>query len=126
MDFQFNFQRVNASAPVTEYAEENFQKLGKNLFNQSHWHVTFKKSKLDSHVQVTVQTSWGKFQAEAKGEGFYHAIDAVAEKLSKQFAREKEKMQKHRKWERTKSARLSRLNASLEYDNRPFINRKVA
>lgn len=124
MEFQFQFLHVDVSQTLTEYAEDHFRKVGKPLVNESHWHVTFKSGRYDCKVTVAVNSSWGHFQAEAIGESFYHAVDACAEKLGRQLSKEKQKLQRHRKHDRTKHARLNRLNAALEYDNSPFPYKK--
>lgn len=124
MEFQFQFLHVDVSESLTQYAEDHFRKVGKPIKGENHWHVTFKQGRWDCHVQVTVQSSWGRYSAEGTGENFYQATDDAAEKIGKQLSKEKEKLQHHRKHDRTKHARLNRLNAALEYDNSPFPYKK--
>jgi ribosome-associated translation inhibitor RaiA len=53
-------------------------------------------------------------------------VDEAAEKLSKQILKVKEKLQHHKKFERSKEAKWGRVNSKLEYNNAPFPPKKSA
>ena len=126
MKWKHNFRQVDVSDALKEYAQDRFEKIGKLLLKESQWQIFYRMGKIDYEVQVSVRNTDSHFKAVAKGENLYAAVDAVAEKLSKQFSRRKDRLQDHVKRERTKEARLERVNERLEYDNTPFFNKKTA
>lgn len=126
MKLKFNFVHVDVSEALKTYTEESLDKVGRFLLKEGSSQVFFRMGKYDCQVQVDVNSPWGHFKASAKGESFYSAVDEVASKLSKQFQRQKEKHQSHKKKELSKRARLKRVNSLLEYDNSPYFHKKSA
>lgn len=123
MSFQFTFRHVDVSQSLREYSEEQFQRVGRFLLKESRWHVYYSKGRYDCQVEVVVSGPWGTYKAKDSADDFYLAVDAVAEKLSRQFQKSKEKHQKHSKPDRTREAKLARLNEQLEYDNSPYYKK---
>lgn len=126
MKFKFNFVHVDVSQALKVYTQESFEKVGRFLLKDGTCQVFYRMGKYDCHVQVDVHSPWGHFKATAKNESFYSAVDEAATKLSKQFQKQKEKHQTHKKKELSKRGRLKRVNSLLEYDNNPYFYKKSA
>ena len=126
MKLKFNFVHVDVSDALKMYSQEHFEKLNRFLLSGSRWQVFFRKGRFDCQVQVEISGPWGHFKATAKDGSFYSAVDVVAEKLSKQIQKKKEKNQAHKKIDRSKIGRLKRVNSLLEYDNSPYFHKKSA
>jgi len=114
MRFQFSFHQVDVSPSLRDYTEEHFAKAGLLLLKASQWKVFYSMIRHECHVSVSVQCGWGHFKASARTDDFYASVDQVAAKLEKQFLKRKEVLQHHKKPERTKQARLTRLLPEAE------------
>ena len=123
MKFKFTFLHVDVSSALKIYSQEELEKVGKFLHKESQWHVHYSMGRHECKVQIDMDCHWGHFKAEAKDTDFYLAIDKAAEKLGRQIQKMKEKHQNHKKVERSKRAKLKRLNPMLEYDNSPYIKK---
>jgi ribosome-associated translation inhibitor RaiA len=78
-------------------------------------------------VEVIVANPNGRFKATSvSADSLYAAVDLSADKLSKQFLKLKSKLQDHKKFSRSKQAKLKRLNPMLEFDNSPYPQKKSA
>ena len=126
MKFKHTFRKVEASESVEEYCQDRFEKIGRHLLKDSHWQVSYSKGKFDYRVEVSVSNPDCHFKAQATADSFYEAIDGVAQKLSKQFLRTKEKLQHHKKFQLSKQAKIERLNTLLEFDTSPYPVKKSA
>lgn len=127
MKWKFTFKQVDSSTSLQDYAQSVFEKSAELLLKQSDWQVFFSMGKFDYSVEVFVANPHGRFKVKATSEeSLYVAVDKAADKLSKQFYKQKEKLQAHKKWERSKQAKLERVNEYLEYDNRPFPGKRTA
>lgn len=126
MRYKFNFVHVDVSQALKLYSQEHFDRLSRFLLKDGSWQIMFKKTKHECVVQVDVNSAWGHFKATAKDLSFYSAVDAVAEKLGKQFKKKKDKHQAHSKPQHSKQAKLKRVNPLLEYDHSPYFDKKSA
>ena len=127
MKWQFNFKHVDVSQALKQYTQTQLEKLNPYLLKESKWQVFFSMGKFEYIAEVVVTNPDGKFKATAvSAESLYAALDLTADKLSKQFLKQKAKLQDHKKFSRSKQAKLKRLNPLLEYDNSPFPSKKSA
>ena len=127
MQWQFHFRQVDVSSSLKEYARAHFERLEPYLVKESSWKVHFGMGKYDYEVEVWVANTHGKFKAKAYSEiSLYAAVDEAVDKLSRQFLKRKARLQAHNKFERSKQGKLLRLNSQLEYDNRPYRQKKSA
>ncbi len=120
MKFKFNFHQVDPSQALMQYTREEVEKASRFLLTDASCQVFYRTTRHECQIQVDVNSPWGHFKATAKAANFYSAMDDVAEKLSKQFKKFKEKHQSHHKAERSKQGRLKRVNPQLEFDSTPF------
>ena len=121
MKWQFNFKHVDVSPSLRQYTQSQFEKLSPYLLKDSRWQVYYTLGKHEFEVEVIVTNPSGRFKATAVcKDSFYVAVDEAADKLSKQFLKQKAKMQDHIKFDRSKQGKLQRVNSRLEYDNSPY------
>jgi len=76
--------------------------------------VYFSKSKGEFLAEVNVNSRQKYFKASARSLDVYQAVDAVAERLLKQFLRMRKVHTNHKKFELSKGGKLRGLNAQLE------------
>ncbi|MCE3009854.1 MAG: ribosome-associated translation inhibitor RaiA [Proteobacteria bacterium] len=126
MSFKHTFRHVDPSEALKTYVEERFEKMGKHLLKESQWQIFYSLGKVNFEVEVLVRNPDSHFKAKAQSPSVYAAVDLVAEKLDKQFMKRKEKLQHHKKFERSRGGQLERVNEKLEYDNTPYSNKKPA
>lgn len=127
MKFNFGFKHIDASQALKEYAQGRFEKIGKFLLKDSRFSVHFSRSKKhECQVEVVVSNPESKFKAQSTSDDFYNAVDEAAEKLGKQFLKEKEKHKSHHRKELSREGQLERLNPMLEYNNEPYFKKKPA
>jgi ribosomal subunit interface protein len=120
-EWKFNFKQVDRSEALEQYTQERLEPMETFLLKDSVWQIYYSMGRYDYRVEIIVLNPDGKFKATANSdESLYSAVDEAALKLSRQFVKFKEKMQAHKKFERSKKGRLQRLNPALEYDNNPF------
>jgi len=126
MQWKFTFKQVDTSEALKTYSQESFEKISGLLLKDSQWQVFYSMGKFDHQVEVYVTNPHGKFKVKAVSkESLYLAVDLAADKLSKQFLKQKERLQDHNKFERSKQGRLKRVNDLLEYDNSPYPVKKT-
>lgn len=126
MKWKFTFRQVDVSQALQQYTQERFEKISDLLLKESHWQINFSMGRYDYRVEVVVTNPEGVFKAQTQSiESLYMAVDEAADKLSRQFRKTKEKMQDHKKFDRSKQGRMKRVNSLLEYDNSPFPSKKT-
>jgi ribosomal subunit interface protein len=126
MKFKFNFHQVDPSQALMVYSQDEIEKAAKYLLTDGSCQIFYRMGRFDCQVQVDINSPWGHFKATGKGDNYYAVMDDIAQKLSKQFKKAKEKHQNHKKVERSKQGRLKRVNSQLEYDDSPFLTNKKA
>ncbi|PIS11251.1 MAG: ribosomal subunit interface protein [Bdellovibrio sp. CG10_big_fil_rev_8_21_14_0_10_47_8] len=118
MRWKHTFKHVDVSESLKSYSEECFERASRFLLKDSVWQVYYSKGKHhDCCVEVSVQNGNGFFKASGHADSFYLAVDEVAEKLSKQFQKKKQKLQQHKEYALSKEARFEFVNNRLEYDH---------
>ena len=125
MQFQFTFRHVDPSNSIRDYAEDQFTRGGRLLLKESRCQVSFSKGRYDCQVNVIVSGGWGTFKASSSGDDFYHAVDLVAEKLSKQFQKRKEQLQHHKRPELSRRKRIKNLQEAFEHEALPRLKRSA-
>ena len=81
--------------------------VGRFLLKEGYGNVYFSKQKNEFCVEVSVNTRQKYFKATAYGPDVYGAVDAVSEKLEKQFLKISKQFKNHKKPELTKEERWS-------------------
>ena len=115
MKFQFTYRHVDVSPSLNQYAETQFTELGRYLPTDSRWNVSFSMGKYEYNVEVSVQSPWGHFKAMSRAPDFYTAVDAACDKLGKQFKKQKDVHQHHKKPELSKGGKMDHITEELSY-----------
>lgn len=97
MKFQFTYRHVDISPSLTAYAEEQLSRVSKHLLKESRFQVFFSMGRYDYNVDVSVNGPWGHFKASAKADDIYVAVDQASARLERQFQKQKEIHQHHKK-----------------------------
>ncbi len=119
MKFDFVFRQVDVSQSLKNYTQDQFERIAERLLKDSHWSISYTMGKHDYTVEVSVRHPEAHFKANGNADSFYEAVDIVTDKLEKQFMKRRQKVQHHKKFQRSKQAKLERLNEQLEYNDSP-------
>jgi len=115
MKVQFNFIHLDVSEALQEYTELHLNEIGKFLLKDGQCHCFVSKTRGAFAVEITVQSSKQKyFKATASKHDIYEAVDAVIDKLERQFLKTKSLVKNHKKFEISREGRLRDLNGKLE------------
>lgn len=106
MKLNYTFKHLDYSEYLENYAQEKISEVGRFLLKDGSGTVYFSKQKGDFYVEVSVNTPQKYFKATAYGPDAYGVVDAVTEKLEKQFLKIKQQYKDHKKPENTKEGRL--------------------
>jgi putative sigma-54 modulation protein len=127
MNWKHTFKHVDVSDSLKNYAEVEFEKVGRFLLKESQFQIFYSKGKQHQFtVDATVQNGTGYFKASAKAETLYLAVDICADKLGKQFQKRKEKLQHHKNYVKSKEAKIDRLSPELVYVDSVVPHKKPA
>lgn len=96
MQCKFTFKHLEALQSIEDYATTRIEKINKfSLHKEPKVHFIFSVQKQDQKVEVLVDVGPEHFAAHAKDPVLYAAIDKVMDKLERQLAKRKEKIQNH-------------------------------
>lgn len=106
MKLNYTFKHIDTSESLISYTRDRISEVGRFLLKEGFANVYFSKHKNEFCVEVSVNTHERYFKATAYGLDVYAAVDAVAEKLEKQFLKIKSQVKNHKKPELTKEGRF--------------------
>lgn len=95
MRTEFKFRHTAHSDELTEYATERLHKLEKFEMKPAKVEITFTAEKTSSRVDIHVRSEDIEMHAHADADTFFECIDLALNKMSRQLARKKSKVQKH-------------------------------
>jgi putative sigma-54 modulation protein len=96
MQCRFTFKHLEPLQSITDYAQSRIDKIEKfNLHKEMKTHFIFSVQKADQIAEVLVDAGEHHFSATAKDPTLYAAIDKVIDKIERQLAKHKEKIQHH-------------------------------
>lgn len=96
MKCHVNFKHLDYSHALVEYAQERLQRLEKYEWKPVHVRLTLSRQKHLIRAELTAATADASFQSSVKTQDFYAAVDQVVDKLGRQLARKKGKLQHHK------------------------------
>lgn len=123
MKCRFTFHHVDTSRALQEYTQDQMDRLERVRLRDGQCQVHYSKGRYDCQVELIANGPWGRCKSTGIGDDFYHAVDAAVEKLSRQLRKKKDQLRHHKAPERSREARLERVNESLEYDNNPYFKK---
>ena len=96
MQTRFTFKHLQPLQSITDYAQLRIDKISKfNLHKEMKVHFIFSVQKSDQMAEILVDSGDHHFTATAKDPTLYAAIDAAIDKIERQLAKHKEKVQHH-------------------------------
>lgn len=123
MKCKFTFHHVDVSSALREYTQEQMDRLERVRLRDSQCQVHYSMGRYDCQVELVLNGPWGHCKATGVGDDFYRAVDSAIDKVNRQLHKKKDRLRSHKAPERSREARLDRLNEALEYDNNPYFKK---
>lgn len=95
MKVEYKFRHLPHSQELTDYVSERVHKLDKFEMKPVRVEFTFTAEKSNQRVDIHVRGEDIEMHAHADADTFFEGVDAVLDKMSKQLARKKSKVQRH-------------------------------
>ena len=96
MRIDFKFRHTPHSDELTAYVSERLVKLEKFEMKPVRLEITFSVEKTVRRVDIHVRGDDIEMHAHADGETFFEGVDFALEKMARQLAKKKERVQKHK------------------------------
>ena len=96
MQVEYKYRHTPASDEITKYVSERIGKLQKYEMKPVKVEFTFSIEGTTSCVDLHARSEDIEMHARGEGEDFFVAVDRALEKMAKQLARKKAKVQKHK------------------------------
>lgn len=96
MRIDFKFRHSPMSDELTAYVSDRIAKLEKFEMKPVNLAVTFSSEKTCKRVDIHVRGQDIEMHAHCESDNFFTGVDQVLEKISKQLARKKERVQAHK------------------------------
>lgn len=109
MKLTYTFKHLDHSDALQEYTEQRMIEIGRFLLKDGAGNVYYSKQKGDFCVEISVNTPDKYFKATSYGPDIYAAVDAVVDKLERQFLKNTKQRKYHKKPELSKEGRLDRV-----------------
>lgn len=126
MQWKHNFKHVDRSETLESHLESRFEKMEHLILRESQWQVFYSFDKHKACVEISGGNGIHFFKAKATGADFYAVADDVADKLSRQFSKQKDRVQHHKSFSHSKEGQLEHVNDRLEYVPPVFPSKKPA
>ncbi len=96
MRIDFKFRHANPSEELTSYVSERVAKLEKFEMKPVRVEFTFSAEKKRKRVDIHVRGQDIEMHAHSEAETFFEGVDKALEKMAKQLAKKKSKVQDHK------------------------------
>ncbi len=96
MRLDYQFRKMSWSDDLVDYLEERAFRLRKHQTKPFEITVTFTAGHNEHLVDMHLRSGDMKLRARASGETFYEAVDMALERMSRQMARKKSRIQDHK------------------------------
>tara|TARA_B100001248_G_C27398210_1_gene467437 strand:- start:443 stop:829 length:387 start_codon:yes stop_codon:yes gene_type:complete len=106
MKLNFTFRQMNSIPELENHCEEKIQRLSKYELKVSWANIVVSKQRHRVLVEIKMIGKNLCLMAKAHSDGEYEAMDKAIDKLERQMAKNKEKVQKHKHAERSKEYAL--------------------
>ena len=118
MKTSYTFKHLDHSESLLNYTKDKLDQIGKFLLKEGSGNVYYSKQKNEFCVEISVNTRHKYFKASAFHSDVYAAVDAVVDKLEKQFIKTRKLMKDHKNFELSKEGQLEHVNERIEYNVR--------
>ena len=106
MKLNYTFKHLDHSDALQKYTDDKMAEIGRFLLKEGYGNIYFSKQKNEFCVEISVNTREKYFKASGFGTDVYAVVDAVVEKMEKQFLKTCKQFKDHKKPELSKEARL--------------------
>ncbi len=96
MRIDFKFKNLSPSDDLTAYVSERIAKLEKFELKPLRMEFTFASEKVSKRVDIHVRSFDVELHAHSESEDYFSATDHALEKMARQMARKKAKVQTHK------------------------------
>ncbi|MBX3021519.1 MAG: ribosome-associated translation inhibitor RaiA [Bdellovibrionales bacterium] len=96
MRIDFKFRHLEASDELTSYVSERISKLEKFEMKPVRVEFTFTHEKGSKRVDIHVRGDHIEMHAHCEAETFFEGIDHALDKMAKQLAKKKSRVQSHK------------------------------
>lgn len=120
MKNNYTFKHIDPSESLVSYTEDQLQSIGRFLLKDGQGQVLYSKFKGSFTVEVTVNTPEKYFKASHSGNDAYAAVDAVVEKLERQFLKNRKLHKSHKKFELSNEGYLHQLDDEFNWSYRHY------
>ncbi len=110
MKINYTFKHLDYSDALCSYTRDQLTEISRFLLKEGYGNVYFSKQNHEFCVEISVNTKEKYFKASAFSPDPYSAVDAVAEKLEKQFLKVAKQFKDHTSPEYTKEGRTEKWN----------------
>lgn len=116
MKFEVAYRQIEANKKLEKYAEAKLDRIEKYELKPSNIKFILSARQHMCQAEVSVKGPDMYYRATALGNDHMAAIDVAMDKLEKQLARRKSKIQFHKSKEGSHSGTLSRMSPTLEHN----------
>lgn len=95
MQLTITGHHIDVSPALREYVDSKLSKLERHFDNMTDIHCVLTVEKLAHKAEATIHVAGGTIHADAVEADMYAAIDGLADKLSRQVTKHKEKITDH-------------------------------
>ncbi len=117
MKLNYTFKQIEKSEAAIEFASAKIEKLTKFFFNATKAHVVFSMQRHLHFTEIILSGPSGVVQSVASADNFQASIEKAVNKINRQLARSQSKMANHKRPQQSKTGRLARMKANMEYDH---------
>ncbi len=96
MQIEYKFRHQSPSQELTHYVDDRIARLEKYEMKPFKIEVTFWTEGVASCVGIHVRAEGIEMHSQCEAESYLAAVDIALEKMSRQLARKKAKVQKHK------------------------------
>ena len=96
MKVNFTFRHMDSSQQVKDHTVAKLERLSRYEEQELSIHATFEIEKYHKNVEFTAHSNGHTFVSHESAEDMFEAIDLAADKLDRQFRREKTKRKHHK------------------------------
>ena len=96
MRIDFKFRHSPHSEELTEYVTKHIEKLEKFEMKPVRVEITFTAEKAHKRVDIHVRGQDIEMHAHAESDNFFTGVDEALDRMARQLARKKDKVQAHK------------------------------
>lgn len=124
MKFLYTFKHLDHSEALVNYAMGRVQKVYKFELKPMTVNLAFSAQKHERVVEILMKGPDLRLKATGKAEDLYDAVDDAVDKICKQMAKNKSKVQYHKRPEFSAEGTMEIMSESLDHDYAKLVGDK--